>query len=233
MVEAIASMLGLPLDGAHLEEALTHPSYRNERPGACDNQRLEFLGDAVLGFCVSEILWDMFPQADEGALTRMRARLVNAEALAAWARNNEIAKILKLGRGAATSGLANSTNVLADAVEALIAAAYLDGGLGAARQACRAVVGPGLDRLDGVDQRDPKSRLQERVQALGMPPPVYQVTESGGVAHDPWFAVVVTVGDEPIAEGRGRSKRLAERDAAERALAREAELVKPSGGGEP
>ena len=101
MTERLAELLGLPMDAPHLDEALTHPSFANEQRSSRHNQRLEFLGDSVLGFCVSELLCARFPQADEGALTRMRAQLVNADALAAWARKVELAQILHLGRGAA------------------------------------------------------------------------------------------------------------------------------------
>ena len=218
MTERIANLLGIPLDGRHLVEALTHPSFRNERPGIRDNQRLEFLGDAILGFCTSELLWDRFPAADEGVLTRLRARLVNAQALASWARAHDLAAALRLGRGAQTGGLAASTNVLADAVEALIAAAYLDGGLDTARRVCSTVVGPALERLTEDAIRDPKSELQERVQAHGFSPPSYRVAESGGPAHEPWFSVVVSIGEEAVGEGRGSSKRQAERAAATAAL---------------
>src|SRR5450432_3016424 len=137
MTDRLAELLGLPADAPHLEEALTHPSFANEQRSTRHNQRLEFLGDSVLGFCVSELLCARFPEADEGTLTRMRAQLVNAEALAAWARKEQLADVLRLGRGAGAAGLRDSTNVLADAVEALIAAVYLDLGLEAARASSR------------------------------------------------------------------------------------------------
>src|SRR3954462_12894854 len=108
MIEQLAELLGLPGTAPHLEEALTHPSLANEQRNSRHNQRLEFLGDSVLGFCVSELLCLRFPAADEGALTRMRAQLVNAEALAAWARKEEIAPELRLGRGAGSAGLRES-----------------------------------------------------------------------------------------------------------------------------
>src|SRR6187200_145673 len=117
-VEGIAELVELPADAPHLLQALTHPSYANERRGTAHNQRLEFLGDAVLGLCASELLYERFPGADEGVLTRMRAQLVNAEALAAWARKVELPDALMLGRGAVGAGLRESTNVLADATEA-------------------------------------------------------------------------------------------------------------------
>jgi ribonuclease III len=218
MIERIAELLGLPLSAAHLEEALTHPSFANEQRIARHNQRLEFLGDSVLGFCVSELLCARFPDADEGVLTRMRAQLVNAEALAAWARKEELAQALRLGRGAGAAGLRDSTNVLADAVEALIAAVYLDVGLEAARVACEVIAADELKALESDGARDPKSELQERLQALGGEAPTYELLETGGPAHRRWFKVGVRHGERRLAEGSGRSKRAAERAAASSAL---------------
>lgn len=217
MRETIAELFGLPPDAPHLVLALTHPSYANEQHAGGDNQRLEFLGDAVLGFVTSDLLYERFPTADEGSLTRMRAELVNADALAAWARDNGLSGALLLGRGAEAGGLRDSKNVLADAVEALIAAAFLDGGLDVARRACARVVDSALDGLK-AGARDPKSELQERVQARGGEPPTYQVFDSGGPAHDRWFVVAVHVAGQDVAHGRGSSKRSAERAAAGAAL---------------
>lgn len=216
--ERVAKLFGLRLDSPHYEQALTHPSYANEREGIDDNQRLEFLGDSVLGLCTSELLWERFPNAAEGSLTRMRAQLVNADALANFARRVDLSGALHLGRGADASGLRDSTNVLADAVEALIAAAYLDKGLDTAREACKRVVEPELERLQVTSGRDPKSELQERLQAHGGGPPSYQVVESGGPSHARWFVVEALHDDQAIGRGRGRSKRLAERAAAQEAL---------------
>jgi ribonuclease-3 len=218
MIERIAGLFGLPLSAPHLDEALTHPSFANEQRISRHNQRLEFLGDSVLGFCVSELLCARFPEADEGALTRMRAQLVNAEALAAWARKEEVAQALRLGRGAGAAGLRDSTNVLADAVEALIAAVYLDVGLDAARLACERVTADELKALESDGARDPKSELQERLQALGGEAPTYELIETGGPAHRRWFRVGVHQGERRLAEGSGRSKRAAERAAASTAL---------------
>lgn len=218
MREAIAALFGLELDAPHLEQALTHPSYANERRGVADNQRLEFLGDAVLGFCTSEMLFARYPNADEGTLTRVRAQLVNADALAGWAREVGVSGALLLGRGADSGGLRDSTNVLADAVEALIAASFLDAGLDAARAACARIVESKLASLAPGGPRDPKSELQERAQATGRDAPLYEVVESGGPPHDRWFVVRVMVGGEALGQGRGRSKRLAERAAAAEAL---------------
>lgn len=217
-MERIAELLGLTMDAPHFEEALTHPSLANEQRSIRHNQRLEFLGDSILGFCVSELLCARFPEADEGVLTRMRAQLVNAEALATFARKEALAPALRLGRGAAAAGLRESTNVLADAVEALIAAVYLDVGLDAARAACERVVADELQSLESNGARDPKSELQERLQAIGGEAPTYELIETGGPAHQRWFKVSVRQGERRLAEGAGRSKRAAERAAAGAAL---------------
>jgi ribonuclease-3 len=218
-LEDILVRFELHPEAPHLVQALTHPSYANERRDALDNQRLEFLGDAVLGFCVSDLIYGRFPQADEGTLTRLRAQLVNAEALAEWARASGVPEALRLGRGAGASGLRQSTNVLADAVEALIAACFLDAGLDSARRVCARIVEARLEAFERVGARDPKSELQERLQANGEPPPSYDLAESGGPAHERWFRVRVRVGEHVLGEGLGRSKRAAERAAAEVALA--------------
>jgi ribonuclease-3 len=218
MRPSATDVLGLAPDAPHREEAITHPSAANESPGAVDNQRLEFLGDAILGFCTSEILFSRFPEADEGELTRLRAALVNAEALALWARRHDVADIVRLGRGADGSNLRRSKNVLADAVEALVAAVYLDHGLDAARRACATVVEGSLVTLAQGAARDPKSELQERVQRRGAAAPTYEVLDSGGPAHERWFEVGVRVDGSVLGRGCGRSKRLAERAAAHEAL---------------
>ncbi|MBK8252611.1 MAG: ribonuclease III [Polyangiaceae bacterium] len=217
----IAERLGIEEPGSHLEEALTHPSYANEHRGAArDNQRLEFLGDAVLGLCVSELLMDRFPDAREGELSLMRAALVNTEALAEWARLNGVGDVLRLGRGADSAGERQQKNVLADAVEAIVGAAYLDHGIEAARRVAKAIVSAPIDRLASGPPlgRDPKSELQERVQARGGSSPKYRVIESIGPDHSREFVVAVEVDAEALGEGRGRSKKRAEQEAARNAL---------------
>lgn len=210
------SALGIDAEDALVALAMTHPSYANEQGEAEHNQRLEFLGDAVLGFCAADLLYARYPEADEGTLTRMRARLVNAESLAEWARHNGVPAVLRLGRGAEAGGLRDSTNVLADAVEALIAAVYLGTGLPAAQELCERVVAARLGQFAGPEQ-DPKSALQERVQAKGLGTPLYEVVRADGPDHERWFEVAVRVGDSELARGRGRSKRAAEFQAAEAA----------------
>lgn len=205
-----------------LDEALTHPSYSNET-GAPDNQRLEFIGDAVLGLAVSEMLIGANPDADEGTLTRMRAALVNADALARWGRAAGIGHALALGRGARASGDRDQTNVIADAVEAIVAAVYEAYGFDAARKLVAEVVREPMADAARLAGRDPKSALQERVQSFGLPAPVYRVVEMRGPKHEPEFEVEAVVADRLLSRGTGRSKRLAERAAAEAALALEEE----------
>ena len=218
----VAELLGDEAPIARFDEALTHPSYSNET-GALHNQRLEFLGDAVLGLCVSELLAARFPDADEGSLTRMRSALVNANALARFAKKVDLGAALALGRGARIGGEREGLNVLADAVEALVAAVYDARGLDAARRLSAAVVADPLAEIGPAPALDPKSALQERVQARGQPAPTYRVVHSEGPAHDPRFVVEVLVGEEVLAQGEGASKRAAERAAAESALSRGAE----------
>jgi ribonuclease-3 len=200
-----------------LEEALTHPSFANES-GRRNNQRLEFLGDAVLGLCVSELLSTAYADADEGKLTRMRSALVNAEALAAWARRLDLGPCIALGRGAMLGTEREQTKVLADAAEALIAAVYDARGVEGARSLVREALADLLAKADLLSVLDPKSELQQRVQAGGMSAPTYRLRDVRGAAHEQVFEVEVLVGDCAFGRGEGRSKRLAERAAAMAAL---------------
>lgn len=218
MLEEISRIFRLSAAAPHLEAALTHPSFANEQRSAADNQRLEFLGDAVLQFCISELLFGQFPDAAEGELTRRRAQLVNTEALADVAREIGLAGAMRLGKGAEANGLRDNTSVLADAVEALLAASFLDGGIEAARAASGELLQRIQRRLEQTPTADAKSELQERVQALGFDAPTYKVIESSGPPHQPSFRVSVTVAGQILAEGLGRSKRQAERNAAQSAL---------------
>ncbi len=216
----LATVTGMDGEVTRLGEALTHPSFANESSEA-DNQRLEFLGDSVLGVCVTEALLEDHPRAEEGELTRMRAALVNADALAEWGRAVRLGECLAMGRGARAATEKDQPNVLADAVEALIAAVYLAGGIEAARHLVRdvtrhAVAGADPGHLAGLD---PKSELQQRVQVGGAEAPRYRVVGTSGPPHEPRFEVEVLAGDVVLARGEGRSKRLAERAAAEAALA--------------
>ncbi|MBX3208143.1 MAG: ribonuclease III [Labilithrix sp.] len=209
-----------------LDEALTHPSYANESSEP-DNQRLEFLGDAVLGLCVSELLSREQPEADEGVLTRMRSALVNAEALALWARAEKIGEALALGKGARAGSEREQTNVLADAVEALVACVYEARGIDGARRLVEHVIREPMQEAARLGTRDPKSLLQEQVQARGLPAPTYRVRGVSGPQHDPTFEVEVIVGDAVAGVGEGRSKRVAERVAALAALTARVEDLPP------
>jgi ribonuclease-3 len=221
-LEALAGRGEIP----RFEEALTHASFANES-GARDNQRLEFLGDSVLGLCVSEMLIAAHPAADEGKLTRMRSALVNAEALAAWARRIELGACVALGRGARHGSERDQTNVLADATEALVAAVYEAFGLPGARALVQSVVGDGIERAEALATPDPKSALQELVQAGAHPAPTYRLVQIHGTASDQTFEVEVVLEGEVIASGQGRTKRLAERAAASAALEKLAREASP------
>jgi ribonuclease-3 len=205
-----------PID--RFDEALTHASFANET-GVRDNQRLEFLGDAILGLCVSEILAAAHVEADEGRLTRMRAALVNADALAAWARRVGLGESVALGRGASLGAEREQTNVLADAAEAIVAAVFEARGLDGARALVADMVGDRLAEAESLASPDPKSALQEKVQAAGLHAPTYRVVGVRGAQHDQVFEVEVFLGERAVARGEGRSKRLAERAAAAAALA--------------
>lgn len=220
----IVSFVGA-IEMPRFEEALTHPSFANESHSR-DYERLEFLGDAVLGLCVSELLVSAHPDADEGTLSRMRSALVNAEALARWARSENLGNALALGRGARSAGEHLRTNVLADAVEALVAAVYEGGGLECARAMVREVIRePLATAANALGGRDPKSLLQERVQAFGHAPPSYKVAATRGPPHERIFEVEVSVGDTVVGKGEGPSKRLAERSAAIAALETEIDAI--------
>jgi ribonuclease III len=218
---ALLARLGLATTPAHFDQALTHPSYANEHraDGVLDNQRLEFLGDAVLDLCVSELLLEELPGADEGVLSRALAALVSTEHLAGWGRDNGVGPALRLGKGASVTGTRDRNNVLADTVEALVAAAYVDGGLAEARRTCSLIVKEAIDRAADLARRDAKSALQELLQAGGQTAPLYRIVRVDGPAHDRLFVVAVEVAGGIVAEGQGRTKQLAEQVAAAAALA--------------
>jgi ribonuclease III len=217
-MNAFAVQLGYEFgDGAVLEVALTHRSYTAEHEGAEHNERMEFLGDAVLEFVVTDLLYERFREMREGEMAKLRASLVSREVLAAVARDVGVGDFLRLGRGEETSDGRNKDSILADAMEALIAAVYLDGGVGAAREvilrhwerrvAARSVAPGG---------KDYKTRLQE-VLARAHLEPVYRV-RGEGPDHDRVFTATVEVGGAHRGEGRGRSKKGAEQEAARVAL---------------
>lgn len=227
---ALLGRLGLDRPPRDFEEALTHSSYANEHRAqhVHDNQRLEFLGDAVLDICVSELLLEKLPDADEGVLSRAYGALVNGESLARWARDNGVGQALQVGKGAATTGISERTNVLADTVEAIVAAVYLDGGMPEAHRISALIVASALSDMTELSRRDAKTALQELVQAGGGIAPAYRLVAVEGPDHDRQFLMAVEVSGQQLAEGRGRTKKLAEQAAASAAL----ELAKKARGEE-
>jgi len=205
------------VNGGLLDRALTHRS-----AGGAHNERLEFLGDAVLNFLVADVLYRRFPQAREGELTRLRARLVRAPTLAALGRSLNLGADLRLGGGELKSGGRERDSILADALEAVIGAVYLDGGLEPCRQLVHELYRDLLDDLrPETAAKDPKTRLQEWLQARRMPLPVYAVEGVAGEAHEQWFTVACSVtGFDVLARGEGPSRRAAEQAAAEGLLGR-------------
>lgn len=202
-------------DEALLALALTHRSASGRH-----NERLEFLGDAVLGLVAAETLYVVHPEADEGALSRLRARLVRRETLEGLARNLELGRQLRLGSGELRSGGHHRASILANALEALFGAVYLDGGLDAARLVIQSLLGAEIAALPAdLDLRDPKTRLQELLQGQGQSPPVYMLDQVTGQAHEQSFFVTCCIDSLGLRfQGQGASRRAAEQDAAEHAL---------------
>ncbi len=194
--------------------ALTHRSV-----GRPNNERLEFLGDALLNMLVAELLFELHPRADEGELSRLRAQLVNGIALADVARALEIGGGLRLGSGELKSGGFRRDSILADAFEALLAAVYLDGGFDACRDVVRGLFTARAAALPRPE-KDPKTRLQELLQARGQPLPRYELSAAHGEEHARVFAVTCVIEAPPARfAGSGSSRRAAEQDAAQMALA--------------
>lgn len=204
-------------------QALTHRSYVNEAgdKSVKDNERLEFFGDSVIDFFLSELLYRRFPESREGELTRIRASLVDEESLARLAIGLGLGRYLRLGRGEEKSGGRGKKSILADAYEALVAALYLDGGSEAARAMLEAHFSPLMERYAcGMHSRDFKTEFQELAQAQNGATPRYLLTDASGPDHDRIFTVEVLVGEERFGEGSGRSKKEAEQAAARQGLAR-------------
>jgi len=197
-----------------LEEALTHRSY-----GRPDNERLEFLGDSVIELMVSQLLFETFPKLREGELSKMRSSLVKEESLAEVARGIELGRHLKLGKGEEATGGREKASILAGALEAVVAAVYIDGGF---EEAFRVVEGLFRERIRQMEEawrdRDYKTQLQEYTQARFKEVPRYTVVAERGPEHSKTFEVVVSVGGRIWGRGSGRSKKEAEQRAAEEAL---------------
>ncbi len=208
-------------DRSLLDRALTHRSYLNEHPDAAldDNERLEFLGDAVLDFLVASSLYHRFPEMDEGELTSLRAALVRSETLAMFARELDLGTHLRLGCGEEESGGRTRTPLLCATFEAVIGALYLDQGLDEAQRLVDRLVPPALNHIRAESlHKDAKSEFQVWAQAQYNITPRYQVVDSEGPDHAKVFTVQAMVGQEVWGEGRGRSKQVAAQAAAAEAL---------------
>ena len=210
-----------------LDQALRHSSFVHENPEAApSNEQMEFLGDAVLALTVSTLLVGHFPQSSEGELSRGRAALVNARRLTVLARELELGSYLLLGRGEELQAGREKSSLLADALEAVVAAIFLDGGLEAAAALTCRWFQPLLGRLAESPWQDFKTRLQELSHAGYKDSPTYRVLSESGPSHARQFLVEVRLGERPLARGQGRTKKQAEQMAAKEALET---LLKPAG----
>ena len=226
-LDALQARLGYRFaDAVLLQRALTHRSF-----GADHNERLEFLGDAILNMAVSDLLYQRFAGSDEGDLTRVRAHLVREDSLHRAALVLGLPEVLRLSEGEARGGGAQRPSILADAVEALIGALYLDGGLPPAARLVRQLFG---DLISGTEAeswaKDAKTELQEWLQGRKLPVPAYRIVATRGQAHAQTFDVECAVPALGLAEqGEGRSRRVAEQEAARRLLAKLKASDKPGG----
>ncbi|MCU1506975.1 MAG: ribonuclease [Microbacteriaceae bacterium] len=210
----LAAQLSIAISPELLELALTHRSFAYENGGVAHNERLEFLGDSILGQAVTVMLYTENPTLDEGELAKRRASLVSSAALAEIARSIGLGKHIRLGRGEELTGGRDKSSILADTVEAVIGAAYLDAGGEAATAFVLRLVQPLLDDPERFGaSMDPKTSLQELAATLGRGLPSYLVTDSGP-DHSKRFRAVVLLGDEEISSGEGTSKKQAEMAAA-------------------
>ena len=211
---------------ALLEQALVHSSYVNENPAFVSghNERLEFLGDAILGFIVAEKLYQEFPDLSEGEMTRLRSALVRRDTLARVARAVRLGDFFYIGKGEEASGGRGRTANLAGALEAVLAATYLDQGAAVTRDLVLRLLGKELDKVvrQGTDF-DYKSQLQEFTQSRYQSTPAYRIVAEAGPDHDKRFTVEVMAGDMVLGRGTGKSKKSAETEAARTALQRLAE----------
>lgn len=219
--EHLAKRLNLPINNYFLlSRALTHRSYLNENKDAIeDNERLEFLGDAVLDFIVAEWLYNHYPEKPEGDLTRLRAALVHTDQLAFFAKKIDLGTALRLGRGEVQAGGRERLTLLCDAFEALVGAIYLEGGISAVKSFMVPLL---LDVVDQIFQthmdEDTKSRLQEWAQGNKYASPKYVLVAEEGPDHAKTFEMEVRIGKKPFGRGIGSSKQVAEKAAAREAL---------------
>ena len=221
-MEVLEERLGISFgDRSLLAQALTHPSAVNEAPQefSASNQRLEFLGDSFLDYVAARELYLRLPQLPEGRLTELRSAVVRGEALARVARSIELGAYLLMGQGEEASGGRERDSNLAAALESVVGAVLLDSGMDAAYAVTLRLLQPELERVtrDGAP-RDPKSRLQEVMQGMGMGSPVYSLVDESGPDHDKTFSIEVQMDGQVLGRGAGRRKVDGERAAAEEAL---------------
>jgi len=213
--------LGIPFtDILLLSRALTHRSYLNEHPEALeDNERLEFLGDAVLDFLVGAWLYNHFPEMAEGELTRLRSALVRTEQLAEFARKIDLGNAMRLGRGEAAAGGGNRPALLCGTFEAIVGAIFLDLGMDGVRNFIEPILKEASDDiLLTRKEQDPKSIFQEWAQSQGYGPPNYRTISTSGPDHNRLFEVEVWVGEKLYGYGKGHSKQAATKAAAKDAI---------------
>ena len=208
-------------DTTLLTQALTHRSWVNENKGGRNsNERLEFLGDAVLGLIVSREIYKKFPDKEEGYLSELRSKLVNTQHLSEVAAKLNISEIIYFSKGILKNGGNNRKSILADTMEAIIGALYLDQGLEGAGKFVEEHILSDLVEIINKPLKDAKSKLQEMVQTKGMKPPVYKVVRSYGPAHAKLFVVEVLIDGKSAGKGSGASKLEASQNAAKDSLSR-------------
>lgn len=227
-IEELCIELGVPLDPQLFELARTHRSYAYENGGLPTNERLEFLGDSVLGLVVTESLYATHPALSEGELAKLRAAVVNARALAGVARQLRVGSLLRLGRGEITTGGHDKLSILADSMEALIGACFLTHGVEGARVLVHHLFDPLMAEAASLGAGlDWKTSLQELAAARGMGAPRYEVNESGP-DHDKRFEAWAVIGDLRFGPGKGRNKKTAEQEAAGIAFAHLNKTAQPT-----
>ncbi len=221
-LEKLQQMLGIRFkDPFLLQQALVHSSYTNENPDIAPvcNERLEFLGDAVLGMVIADRLYELLPDATEGEMTHLRAFLISRKTLGRLAKSIGLGEYLYMGKGEEASGGRQKGSNLAGVMEAVIAAVFLDRGWENARDFVLHLFEKQLDEISRQPpDTDYKSRLQQLIQSRQQEAPAYRIVESSGTSHQPLFTAEVFVDDSVLARGCGKSKKLAETEAARLAL---------------
>ena len=198
-----------------LQEALTHKSYAGEHRSVKHNERMEFLGDSILGAIVADYIYNQCPHVEEGVLSKIKSNLVSRRNLYLWGKEMALGRFMRLGHGEIATGGRERDSIISNAVEAVIGAVYLDGGYTAAES----VIGPWVRTQELTqDERDFKSLLQEWLQKSGPQTPVYEVIQTVGPEHDKIFTVRVSLDGKELGVGKGHNKKMAEQAAAQNAF---------------